>query len=617
MLRRRGRAPRDRPAWFEKVDGRWTPTSWRRFAEGPMSWPPALRRLGLSPGDRVAIVGPTRAAWALQDMGAQLAGCVSLGIYPKQSVEQVAYVIGHSDARVVFVGDEAELDVVLAAVADLPGVEAIVPWDAAWIEGRDEPRLRPLASLTGTPLTPAERAQVEAARGTDDTAIFVYTSGTTGPPKCAMISHRNILAVLGCQNDLGVFYQDDIALSFLPMAHVAERVLAFYGRINTGMPTAYATSTSAVLDELREVQPTVFGSVPRIFEKAYSRIQSDVAKAPPGKRRVFAWADRVGRARLARVLAGKPVPVGLRLKHRVADRLVFSKVRAAFGGRVRLFITGAAPTPMDVLEFFWAAGLPIYEVYGQTEATVVTHANTDGHVRLGTVGRALPPVEHRIAPDGEVLVRGPLVFQGYFKDPEATAAAIQDGWLHTGDIGSLDADGYLRITDRKKHIIITAGGKNLTPANIEAAVKTQDALISHVHAHGDKRPYVVALIAPSPLETLDFGLQRGLVDKATVAALTAELMENPTGRSAALTAAMAPVVALPDFQARMKAAVVAGNKRLSQVEKIKRFKVLERDFSQEAGELTPTMKVRRKAIETAYAELLELIYTEPGVGGEA
>ena len=457
----------------------------------------------------------------------------------------------------------------------------------------------------------------ERAADSGEGALICYTSGSNGSPKGVLLSHANILAVLACQDQLGVFYQDDIALSFLPMAHVAERVLAFYGRINTGMPTAFASSTSAVLDELREVQPTVFGSVPRIFEKGYSRIRTELERASPGKRRIFAWAERVGLARLDRVLAGRPVPMALRLKHRVADRLVFARVRAAFGGRVRLFITGAAPTPMDVLRFFWAAGLPIYEVYGQTEATVVTHANTQGAVRLGTVGRALPPVEHRIADDGEVLVRGPLVFQGYFKDAEATAAAIQDGWLHTGDIGTIDAEGYLRITDRKKHIIITAGGKNLTPANIEGAVKAQDPLISQVHAHGDKRPYVVALIAPAPLETLDFGRQRGLVDAATVKALTAELMENPTGRSAALTAAMAPVVALPAFQARMKAAVVAGNQRLSQVEKIKRFKVLERDFSQEAGELTPTMKVRRKAVEQGYADLLDAIYQDPSVGQEA
>ena len=430
-----------------------------------------------------------------------------------------------------------------------------------------------------------------------------------------MISHANILAVLACQDQLGVFYQDDIALSFLPMAHVAERVLAFYGRINTGMPTAFASSTSAVLDELREVQPTVFGSVPRIFEKGYSRIRTELERASPGKRRIFAWAERVGLARLDRVLAGRPVPMALRLKHRVADRLVFARVRAAFGGRVRLFITGAAPTPMDVLRFFWAAGLPIYEVYGQTEATVVTHANTQGAVRLGTVGRALPPVEHRIADDGEVLVRGPLVFQGYFKDAEATAAAIQYGWLHTGDIGTIDAEGYLRITDRKKHIIITAGGKNLTPANIENEIKTQDPIISHVHAHGDRRPFVTAIVTVSPLEAIEWARERGLLeDQEAAERMKRELMENPLARPEGLDDVIGAVTSHADMKKRIAEAVRRGNDKLSRVEQVKRVYVLPRELSADEDEITPTLKVKRKNVEKKFASQLDKLYEDASFG---
>ena len=617
LFLKRTAASADRTAWLIKTGGQWQPTPWRQFELLASQVAAGLVELGLEPGDRVAILGPTRPEWAVQDMGAQLAGCVSLGIYPHQSMEQVHYILAHSEARVIFVADATELDTVLEAAPDLPELAAIIPWDDALLAGRKDPRLRALSSFMARPLTAAERADRVTSRAPADTAIFVYTSGTTGPPKCAMISHANILALMACQPSLGVIYEDDISLSFLPMAHVAERVLAFYGRINMGIATAYATHTGVVLNELREVRPTLFGSVPRIFEKAYNHILMDVERASPNKRRIFAWADRVGRARSQLVLAGRPVPMTLRFMHRIADRLIFSRVRAAFGGRVRLFLTGAAPTPMNVLEFFWAAGLPIYEVYGQTEATVVTHANTETGVRLGSVGRALPGIEHRIADDGEVLVRGPWVFQGYYKEPEATESTVVNGWLHTGDIGTIDTDGYLRITDRKKHIIITSGGKNVTPANIESAIKAQDPLISHVHAHGDRRPYIAALVVPSPLETLAFGLAQGLVDKATVAARTAELMANPTGRTEALAQAMAPITAHPAFQARLQAAVRQGNTRLAQVEKVKRFAILDRDFSQEAGELTPTMKVRRKAVEQQYMPTLDRIYADAAFGLEA
>ncbi len=616
MFARRVALGGDAAAFFDKERGHWLPTSWRAFDEGAARVAHGLVELGLEPGDRVAILGPTQKPWALYDIGAQIAGCVSLGIYPKQSVAQVRYILDHSEAKVVFVADRTELRTVLDATEGSECLRAIVPWDAALARGCDDPRVTSPRAFTLTSLAGDVRAGRQAARSPEDTAIFVYTSGTTGPPKCAMISHANILAVLGSQDDFAEFYLDDISLSFLPMAHVAERVLAFYGRINAGFATAYASSISAVLEELGEVKPTIFGSVPRIFEKAYSKIRSELEKRPPAVRRLFAWAEDVGRRRIRLQLAGEEVPLPLAIQHRVADRLVFSKIRAAFGGRVRQLLTGAAPTPMEVLEFFWAAGLPIYECYGQTEATVVTHANTHLHTRLGTVGRLLPGLEQRIASDGEVLVRGPFVFQGYFKDPDATARAVVDGWLHTGDIGVLDDDGYLRITDRKKHLIITAGGKNLTPANIEQAIKAVDPLVSHVHAHGDKRPYISALIVPSPMETLDFGLARGLVTEAEVEARTAELMANPAGRTEALARAMAPVTRHPEFVERVRAAVNKGNVALSQVEKVKRFTITERDFSQEGGELTPTMKVKRKAVEAAYAETFRRIYEEDGYAVE-
>ena len=305
FARRVARHP-DVNAFFDKRDGRWVGTTWRDWERQASQVAAGLADLGIEAGDRVAILGPTRAPWAVQDMGAQMAGCVSLGIYPHQAPDQIRYLLEHSDAKVVFVADAAELSSVLDAAQGLETLRAIVPWTrevAAAFAGRD-PRVLGPDRFEGAQLDPVVRAARLAARGSDDTAIFVYTSGTTGPPKCAAISHGNILSLLGSQADLGQFFEDDVSLSFLPMAHVAERVLAFYGRINAGMATAYATSTGAVLDELREVRPTIFGSVPRIFEKAYGRVRTEVARKSPAVRALFAWAERVGKARVAHELAG-------------------------------------------------------------------------------------------------------------------------------------------------------------------------------------------------------------------------------------------------------------------------------------------------------------------------
>ncbi|MCA9635365.1 MAG: AMP-binding protein, partial [Myxococcales bacterium] len=345
---------------------------------------------------------------------------------------------------------------------------------------------------------------------------------------------------------------------------------------------------------------------------AHARIFAEIERKPPAVQKIFRWAIAVGRARVRRRLAGQaPAPL-LELQARLADRLVYRKIKAAFGGRIREMLTGAAPTNIEILEFFWGVGLPIYECYGMTEATVVTHINHPGATRLGSVGRPLAGLSCRIAEDGEILMRSEWVFHGYLKDPEASAATVVDGWLHSGDIGEIDGDGYLYIKDRKKHLIITAGGKNLAPANIEGAIKAQDPLISHVHAHGDRRPYVAAVVAPSPLETLDYGRDRGLLSADEVAERTRELMHNPSARSPALAAAMARVVVDPELRRRIQAAVGRGNRELAHVEQVRRFVILDRDFSQEEGEMTPTMKVKRAELERKLERTFDRIYDEPG-----
>ena len=616
LLRRRCERSGPHPALYAKVDGAWRPTTWADFYDLSARAARYLVDLGVQPGDRVAILGPTKVPWCVYDMAAHLAGAVPFGVYPMQTPDQIRYLLTHSDAKVILVDGPAELESVLAAAQGAPALAAVVPWTPALYQAARarDPRIADPAGLAGPPLDPAEIRARGEARAPDDVALLVYTSGTTGPPKAAMISHGNVLALLRAYGPHADFRESDLALSFLPMAHVAERILSFYGRIDIGVAGAYATSIAAVLDELREVRPTLFGAVPRLFEKAHARIVAELDKKPALVRRLFRWAESVARRALPYRLAGRPLPGALALQHRLADRLVLARIRAAFGGRVQRLIVGAAPIDRAILEFFWAVGLPIYEAFGMTEATVVTHINLPGAVRLGTVGRPLPGMEQRLADDGELLLRGPWVFLGYFKDPAATAAAVVDGWLHTGDIAAIDPDGYLTITDRKKHLIITAGGKNLAPAAIEGAIKAQDPLISHVHAHGDRRPYVTALLAPSPLETLDFGLARGILDRGEVDALTRELIANPAARSDALAAAMARVVVHPELRRRLQTAVARGNAHLAHVEQVRRFLVLSRDLSQEEGELTPTLKVKRGELEKKHAADLARLYQDPGFG---
>ena len=398
---------------------------------------------------------------------------------------------------------------------------------------------------------------------------------------------------------------------------MAERILGSYGRIATGSTTTYASSIAAVLEELKEVRPTLFGSVPRLFEKAHDKVQSTVEESPPLRQRIFRWAERVGIDAVDRWQAGRRIGRRLSLQYALADRLVFRRLREAFGGRVKYSITGAAPIPDRVLRFFWAAGFPVFEGYGMTEATVITHLNRPGHTKLGSVGQPLSFIEQELADDGEILMRGPTVFMGYYKDEEATRNTIDaDGWLHTGDIGRIDDEGFLYIVDRKKHLIITAGGKNLTPANIENAIKAEDPLISHVHAHGDRRPYITALVTLSPLEAIEWGVRSGKASAADAERLRAQIMADPFSRPDDLTALMRAVSETEDVRARVREAVARGNAQLSRVEQVKRVALLPRELSLAEDELTPTMKVRRKAVEKKFADTFTRLYEDPSFGLE-
>lgn len=601
-----------RRAWRSKKNGQWVDTTWAQAGEQTGALASWLVERGIDPGNKILIIGSTRAEWCICDLAGQRAGLVTIGAYPTLTAEQLAYVIDHSDARVVFVEGAETLARVRQVRQQCPGLDEVVVWDAKGIDDLDDVLL--MSDLLETEVDADALEARASAIEREAVAIIVYTSGTTGPPKGAMITHANILAF---QNiGLGVeFGEDEESLSFLPMAHVAERIAAFYTRVNYGLATAFASSIPAVLDELAEVRPTFFGSVPRIFEKAYDRIMARVEQGPAVRRRLFRWAERVGLAVVDHWQAGTRPGALLMLQYAIADRIVFSKIRAAFGGRVRFFITGAAPIPKAVLRFFWAAGMRVFEGYGQTESTVLTHINRPGATRLGSVGQPLGDLEQRLADDKEVLIRGALVFAGYHKNDEATRETIDDdGWLHTGDIGRIDSDGFLYIVDRKKHIIITAGGKNLTPANIENELKSQDPMISQVHAHGDRRPYVSALVTLSPIDAIEWAQGQGMLDKAKGEAMRLELMGNPLARPDGLDELLAKVGEQAEIRERVVEAIRRGNEKLSRVESVKRVVLLDRELSLAQDEITPTLKVKRKNVEKTFLPLFDRLYEEDDFG---
>ena len=613
LFLRRVKADPDRPAFYRKHNGAWQTFTWSQTADQCRAFASWLHAHGLEVGDKVCIIGSTRVEWAVADLGGQIAGCVTFGAYPTLSPTQLAYVVNHSEAKVLVIENSEVLATVNEQRSEMPAVEHILIWDA------------PEAVVSGTTLwsevlaTPpndeavAERQQKVDA---DSTAVIVYTSGTTGPPKGAMISHKNVLANLSGSAPWLDTRLDDSAMSFLPMAHVAERFFGFYPRVSTGVPCYFASSIPKVIEEVQEVHPTIFGGVPRIFEKAYAKMMGQVEKAPPARQRLFRWAERVGREVVRRWMAGEPVPWSLRTQYRLANRLVFKKIRNVFGGQVRYIITGAAPIAYEILEFFWAAGLKIYEGYGMTEATAVTHLNIQGNVKLGSVGLPMPGLEQKIAADGEILLRGDIVFQGYYKSPEATQETIVDGWLHTGDIGEIDEDGFLYIRDRKKHVIITAGGKNITPANIENEIKASDPLISQAHVHGDRRKFLVALVTMGPSEAIEMAVARKMTTREDADRMLHALMADPLSRPDGLQALMAAVSELEDVRERIRAGVRRANEKLARVETVKRVFLLDRELSVDEDEMTPTLKIKRKNVEEKFTDVFTRLYDEASFGIE-
>jgi long-chain acyl-CoA synthetase len=568
-----------------KRDGVWVDVSHDEVLARVHALALGLRSLGLAKSDRVALLSENRLEWAVTDLATLSAGGVLVPVYPTLTPANIEYILRDSDARIVFVSTRMQADNIRGLRARLPLVEHVIAFetDAA---GDGVGSFADLCERGRLHVASSDYRALISAVEPSDWASIIYTSGTTGEPKGAILTHHNFMSnVRQCLSVLELG-PADTCLSFLPLSHVFERTGGFYAMMTAGSTIAYAESFDTVADNLREVRPTVVCSVPRVYEKMYARIFDTVDKGPRNRKLLFHWAARAGRTYIAKKLDGRLDPA-TRLRHLIADALVLRKLRARVGGRLHYFISGSAPLARDIAEFFHGAGIPILEGYGLTETSPVIAVNTFQHLRLGSVGRPLPGVEVRIADDGEILARGENVMQGYFKKPEQTAEALVDGWFHTGDIGHLDAEGFLHITDRKKDLIATAGGKKVAPQPIEGRLK-QSKFVSEAVVVGNRRPFISLLIVPNFARLEAWAASVGL----------------PAGDRASLATA-------PEVRALYQRVVDGINADLAQFERIKTFAVLEEELSAADGELTPTLKVRRKIVEERYRAKIDAMYGAP------
>jgi len=562
------------------TSGEWRDVTFREVGEIVSEIGRGLVDLGLQPGERVCILANTRPEWTYADFGITTAGGVVVPIYQTNSPEECEWVAGNSEAVAVVAEDAAQVAKIVEVRDRLPNLRTLVVMDPSEETGDavslDEVRER------GRARDEAELRRRAEAVTPEDPFTFIYTSGTTGPPKGCVLSHGNYRSVLNMCIELGVLGargEDEVTYLYLPLAHSYALLIQLLS-FDLGTTIAYfGGDTKQIVPELTQVRPTYLPSVPRIFEKIYTLVTGNV------EAETMAKATQVGLQVRELEAKGQPVPDELRQAFDQFDAQLFKNVRAAFGGRLYQANTGAAPIAKEILEFFYACGVPVMEGYGMTETATVATTQTIEHHKFGTVGRALPGVEVRIAEDGEVLLEGANIFQGYYKNDDASFGAIEDGWLHTGDLGSLDEDGFLSITGRKKDIIITAGGKNLTPANFENDMK-QSRWVSQCVMHGDRRPFPVALVTLDEEEIVPWAQQH---DKPTDLALLAHD---------------------PDVHALIQQEVDRANSRLAQVEQVKKFVILDHDLSQETGELTPTLKVKRNVVNEKYADLFEQLYAK-------
>jgi long-chain acyl-CoA synthetase len=576
----------DRPrAQLRRTGGGWQAISHADMLENVRLIAAGLRSSGIERGDRVGILAENVPEWAWVDYAILCAGAVTVPVYPTLPANQAAYILRHSGCRVLFVSGAEQLAKVLEIRAELPSLERIVTMNDVVSA---EPDVVPLRAVIGDGRAAgwtedAFRAEAQRAQP-HELATIVYTSGTTGEPKGVMLTHNNIHSnVVAATRHVLQIADNDSTLSFLPLSHVFQRMvdyLIFAG----GAPIAYVPVMDEVAAALREVRPTIVVAAPRVYEKVYAKILA----ATGVKRQLVLWARRVALDWAETVLRGDSPAAGLRIRHRVADRIVFAKVRATLGGRIRFFVSGSAPLSPQIALFFYGAGVLILEGYGLTETSPVTNVNTPTALRMGTVGTLIPGTELKIADDGEILIRGPQVMRGYYNNEEATREVIDDeGWFHTGDIGSLDADGFLRITDRKKELLVTAGGKNVAPQPIQNAAKLS-RFVSEALLIGDRRPYPVLLVVPN-FDSLEAWAQH----KGMSWNSHEELVREPAVRD------------------KLEREVALRLTEFARYEVPKKVLPLPREFSLDRGEITPSLKIKRRVVQDVYGEQIEALYAEP------
>jgi long-chain acyl-CoA synthetase len=577
----------DHPAAFRyKADGVWRSVTHRDAAARVLALSLGLRELGLGAGDRVAILAETSLDWALTDYACLCARATDVPIYPTLPANQVEYILRDAGAVAVVCSTAAQVEKIRAVRGGLPSLRHVIVFDPAAGGGGvltlAELEARGQAAAAKYPRFKEDALSVRP----EELATLIYTSGTTGQPKGVMLTHDNICSnVRGSVETLRVS-DDDSCLALLPLSHILERMVDYYF-LHVGVTINYAESVDAFGQNLLEVRPTVVAAVPRVYEKVYARVLENALTGGALKRRIFLWARRVGERWAAHRLAGIPVPLGLKLAHAIADRLVFRKLRARTGGRIKLFVSGGAPLSAEIGRFFYSAGLPVIEGYGLTETSPVLTLNPLQRPRFGTVGKPIPGVQIRIAADGEILAKGPNIMQGYYNKPEETREAIDaNGWFHTGDVGELDADGYLKITDRKKDLLKTAGGKYIAPQPIENAVRLNKFVASAV-VLGDQRKFPIILIVPNFDQLERWAKERNLA-----------------------YASPAELIGLADVKAKMEREVMGGLRDLAKFEMPKKVVLITRDFTIESGELTPSLKVKRRQVEKNYRELIDRVYAE-------